>query len=82
MMPTKNQFWENEVGKNGAKAGTFERKAFVTGLTPDGRPIIKFTGETIPSKKIYIHVKNYTPEVGDMVMLIGDVIIGGWRSVE
>ena len=48
----------------------------------DGRPVIRFTGEEGSSSKEYICVKPYVPAVGDRVMILNDVIIGGWAFME
>jgi hypothetical protein len=43
-----------------------------------GRPIIRFSGEEENSSKIYSHLKSYIPTISDRVILLNDVIIGGF----
>ena len=44
-----------------------------------GQAFIIFDGEDAPSQKIHPAFTSYTPAVGDRVMLIQGIIIGGWR---
>jgi hypothetical protein len=52
--------------------------ARVVSLT-GGRAVIQFAEDAQPSQKIYPALKSYVPAVGDKVILIKDIIIGGWR---
>ena len=78
-MATKNEYWENEAAKNSRKERAVINYATVVALAPSGEPVIRFVGEREPSKKTFVRLKSYMPEVGDWVLLIGDIIIGGWR---
>jgi hypothetical protein len=40
--------------------------------------MLRFTGEDGSSPKQYRFLKSYIPTAGDRVMLVNDVIIGGW----
>ena len=51
--------------------------AIVTSITGD-KAVIRFDGEDTPSQKIYKAFTSYSPVVGDRVMLINGIIIGGW----
>jgi len=74
---SKNEYWENEArSAQGQNQGPVY--AFVEELTLAGEPILRFAGDSLPSQKIYVRLKSYIPAQGDMVMLIGDVIQGGW----
>lgn len=44
------------------------RMAVVTAIQ-DGRPVIRFSGETKPSQKPYKRLDAYNPTVGDKVIL-------------
>jgi hypothetical protein len=44
----------------------------------DGKPVIQFDEDSAPSLKVYKHMKHYNPVIGDRVMLIKGIIIGGW----
>ncbi len=44
------------------------RMAIITAIQ-DGRPIIRFSGETKPSQKPYKRLAAYNPVVGDRVIL-------------
>lgn len=50
-------------------SGSQCRMAQVTAIS-DGRPIIRFNGETADSSKKYKHLDSYTPTVGDYVVLV------------
>ena len=74
-----NEYWEHDTQlrkQNGVK----RELARVVRLTDKGEPIIIFMGETMASGKIYPCFVSYTPQIGDRVMLIDGVIIGGWRN--
>ena len=43
-----------------------------------GQTFLRFSGESEKSPKVYKRFKSYVPAVGDRVMLINDVIVGGW----
>ena len=48
-------------------------------IDPDytsGRPSIVFDGESVPSVKQYPYLSTYTPQAGDRVMLIRNVVVG------
>jgi len=81
MIVTPNEYWEDRTKGNGAQPVEI-KLAMVEAVTPEGKPIIRFVGESVASQKKYVHLKSYTPEVGDMVMLINNVIQGGWQSVK
>ena len=48
-------------------------------LSITGEPVLRFLGETLVSSKTYKRMKHYIPQVGDRVMLINQIIVGGWR---
>lgn len=50
-------------------SGSQCRMAQVTAIL-DGRPIIRFNGETEDSSKQYKYLGSYTPIVGDYVVLV------------
>lgn len=76
---SKNEYWKHQAGQKKDKGSFTIQTATVTQLNPAGEAIIRFAGDSQPSQKIYKRVKNYTPAVGDRVMLINNIIIGGWR---
>jgi len=43
----------------------------------EGRAVLRFAGEEVNSPKEYRCVRSYLPQVGDRVILVNDVIIGG-----
>jgi hypothetical protein len=45
----------------------------------EGQPILRFAGEELNSPKAYKYFTSYAPQAGDRVLVINDVIIGGWR---
>ena len=49
------------------------RMGEVTGLS-NGRPVIKFYGESENSKKMYKYLSSYTPAAGDRVLVVS---VGG-----
>jgi hypothetical protein len=73
-----NEYWENEAKKGRTRERAGVRYAYVIELTHGGEPIIQFTGDKLPSQKTYVRLKSYEPAAGDRVMLLNDVIIGGW----
>jgi len=76
---TKNDYWEDMAQRGRMQAQTRPQYAIVKSLTPEGRPVIQFMGDDAPSQKLYLYLKSYIPEQGDVVMLIDNVIQGGWR---
>jgi len=80
MTPTKREFWGVLRRKTKQKRQPRIESATVVALTLQGKPIIAFMGTILPSKKTYPHMKHYTPAVGDRVLLIDGIIIGGWRA--
>ena len=50
----------------------------VVAVVVDGQPFLRFAGEEENSPKTYLFVKSYIPTAGDKVLLINDVIVGGW----
>ncbi|MCL2528470.1 MAG: hypothetical protein FWE42_08620 [Defluviitaleaceae bacterium] len=80
---TPNEYWEDRT-RNSPKIPhgshpAYVQYATVTGLTPDGRPIIMFAGDSIDSNKKHPQLKSYVPAAGDMVQLLNGVIQGGWQ---
>jgi len=81
LIVSKNEYWEHEAAKRDKAEQMAVRYAKVTGITASGDPVIRFVGDKEPSQKTYVRLKSYVPEAGDMVMLIGEVIVGGWKVV-
>jgi hypothetical protein len=83
MMPAQSDFLKiiTEISESSAKKAAVKHAgielAVVTGLT-NGRAVITFDGDGAASRKVYPSMKHYIPAVGDRVMLIKGVIIGGW----
>ena len=78
-MVSKNEYWESDTEARHGKYGMKIEFARVVALTAAGEPVLQFSGERLLSQKTYVSLKSYEPEVGDRVMLINDVIQGGWR---
>ena len=73
-----NEYWEHNTelrNKNGVK----RELARVVRINENGEPIIIFMGESMASGKTYPHLTSYIPQIGDRVMLIDGLIIGGWK---
>jgi len=81
MIPSdiKNMYWDNEARQAESQEQVSIEYARVEAID-HGEPVLRFTGETLPSQKRYVRLKSYIPEVGDRVMLINDVIQGGWAT--
>jgi len=76
-MVTKNEYHESKQREADPLKVEFAR---VVAFADNGEPLLQFFGEQTPSPKIYKRMKHYdNPEVGDRVMLIKNVVIGGWR---
>ena len=75
----KNEFWLNEQHKSFKDKEITLEYAFVVQLTLQGAPIIQFIGADLPSPKTYRRVKSYAPAIGDVVMILDETIIGGWK---
>ena len=83
-MVTPNEYWgdRTERGALVIPSGSqpaYVRFAVVKGLTPEGKPIIRFPEDSMDSKIIHPQIKSYIPEDGDMVILLNGVIQGGWQ---
>ena len=78
-LPAPDEYWlaerEEERYANRIKI----EYATVIELTLQGEPITQFPRETLPSKKTYRRIRSYAPQIGDRVLLINGVIIGGFR---
>lgn len=76
---TPNEFWElnRKTRTDLLNAIPTIQYATVTGITPSGKAIIRFTGDKAPSEKIYPSLKSYVPAIGERVMLLNNVILGG-----
>lgn len=80
MILTVNQYFEGQSRQNKPVQSINIQYADVYAIASDGEPILIFPTETLPSKKAdYRRMKHYVPQVGDRVMLINNVIIGGWK---
>ena len=55
------------------------RFAAVIELTRNGEAIIQFDCDLQPSQKIYKSLKSYEPAVGDRVMIVENIIVGGFN---
>jgi hypothetical protein len=53
------------------------RMAVVVGID-GGKAVIRFSEDAGPSQKRFPALNTYIPAVGDRVMVIQNVIIGGW----
>lgn len=80
---TNNQYYEDEVKfqKEMKAAMPKIQSATVIELTLQGEPIIQFMGAALPSAKIYVQLKHYIPVIGDRVLLINNIILGGWKPL-
>lgn len=78
MMVSKNQYWENEVQNNKQDNSLTVQYATVIRLVA-GKPVLRFVGDYTESGKDYVYLKHYVPAIGDRVMLINNIIQGGWR---
>lgn len=78
---TPNEYWEflTDLRKDLLKAIPRVEHASVIELTPNGKPIIQFLGDKLPSQKIYPHYSSYSPQIGDRVLLLNGIIQGGWK---
>jgi hypothetical protein len=60
-------------------AGSFSLKfAAVTNVTPEGKALIQFDEDALQAQKVYNALKSYVPVKGDRVLVLNDIIIGGW----
>ncbi len=59
------------------KARRLVKYATVTEVR-EGRAVIQFAEDDRPSQKLYKAFKSYSPAQGDRIMLIDNIIIGGW----
>jgi len=76
MMVTKNEYFESSTKQNGLNL----EYARVAAFTDNKEPLLQFLGEQTISPKVYTRMKHYNnPELGDRVMLLNNVIIGGWQ---
>jgi len=74
-MILKNKYWQNEAEKKPNGHISIEH-ARVHSITPGGARLI-FLGESAPSEKVYPGVDSYVARVGQRVILIDGIIIGG-----
>ena len=73
---TKNEFYDSETSNN--RPETSVRFARIVSTT-DNKAFIRFFGDSSDSRKLYPVLDSYTPQTGQTVMLINDIIIGGLR---
>jgi len=79
MLPSKNDFYNRT--KPQPQDEIQVEYAEVTAFTATGEPLLRKTGETTTSPKIRPKIKSYsTPNIGDRVLLINDIIIGTWTN--
>jgi len=78
MIATREEFHKHRSKKTQGN-GVKPEYARVIAVDGNGEPVLLFPREQTASKKKYICMKHYIPEIGDRVMLIGNVIMGGWR---
>lgn len=77
-IPSQYEFLATVQGMSDPRGITDIKTATVTSLD-GGKAIIRFDEDSQPSQKVYKAFTSYTPTVGDRVMLIRGIIIGGWR---
>jgi hypothetical protein len=64
-----------------AAGGTGVSFATVIAIDADGSAVIQFAGDEGRAQKKYPALRSYSPVIGDRVMLILGVIIGGWTPL-
>ena len=67
----------HDILQGKTRPGVSVQYAVVTAVA-GGRPILRFTGEDENSSKTYTSIKSYVPAVGDRVIILNNIIIGGW----
>ena len=79
MLPTKSEYFANEKRKKRERENSAVKVQYAKVVSlKGGEAVIRFIGESVSSEKTYKRLKSYVPTVGDRVMLINDIIIGGW----
>ena len=78
-IPSREEFW-GYMSRFGRMAGQLHVEfAVVQEVLNTGKVILRIAGESQPSQKHFICFKSYIPEKGDWVMLIKNIVIGGWK---
>jgi len=55
--------------------------AQVVAFSDGGEPLLRFTGETAVSPKIYSRMRHYVdPTIGDRVLVLNNIILGSWTT--
>ena len=80
MIPTPDEFWQLEREKihDLEKGRVTTLDAFVKEVLPNNRVLLRFQGEDKNSSKRFICMNHYVPIVGDRVLVVKDIVIGGW----
>lgn len=81
MIPTPNEFFlaQAETSKKITEKIPTMRLAEVYEIALDGEPILIFPAEKYPSMMAdRKRNRAYIPQIGDTVMLINNVVMGGW----
>jgi len=77
MIATKDELFSSQPEKKEVSI----KRAKVMSFTDDGRPLIRFEGESATSSKVRQKIRSYDdPRVGDRVLVINDIIIGTWTE--
>jgi len=75
MIPTKNEYFEKPQSQVGMRI----EYAKVMAFSDRGEPLLRFSGETITSPKVYARMRHYNDsQIGDRVLVINDIIVGTW----
>jgi len=67
-----------DILHNTNKPTTIVQYARVVEIVND-QPVLRFVGEDCNSAKAYRSLKSYLPSIGDRVIVINDLIVGGWN---
>ena len=76
---TPSEFFGAFMPNGGQNSGITLKTATVISIS-NGQAVIQFDEDETPSQKIYKAVESYTPAAGQRVMLINNIIIGGWTT--
>ena len=78
MTPTKTEFYQPSPSKPHVKV----ERAHVVSFNDQGRPLLRFEGESTTSSKVYPKMRHYSARIGDRVLIMDDIILGTWTDAE
>lgn len=79
MIPTRDEYFMALKKKNEKLKTPKVEYARVVKIE-NSKPILQFSGSNVESEKGYIYLSSYVPRVGDRVILLNNIILGGWQS--